>query len=119
MQICQVRCRSAGFAKRAISSGASNCSGASNTLAYSYDKVDNLTQQNAVQASERSLTLATNRYRGGVTSYLEVITAQSAALANERAAVSILARRMSATVLLLKGLGGSWTAAQMPVVTGK
>jgi NodT family efflux transporter outer membrane factor (OMF) lipoprotein len=76
-------------------------------------------QQNAVQASERSLTLATNRYRGGVTSYLEVITAQSAALANERSAVSILARRMSATVLLLKGLGGSWTAAQMPVVTGK
>jgi len=76
-------------------------------------------QQNAVDASERSLTLATNRYRGGVTSYLEVITAQSAALSNERTAVEILTRRMSATVLLLKGLGGTWTASQMPAITGK
>ena len=76
-------------------------------------------QQNAVDASERSLTLARNRYRGGVASYLEVITAQSAALANERTAVTILTRRMSATVLLLKALGGSWTVAQMPVIVGK
>ena len=69
-------------------------------------------QANAVAASERSLTLANNRYRGGVTSYLEVITAQQAALANERAAVNILIRRMNATVLLLKGLGGGWNVFQ-------
>jgi NodT family efflux transporter outer membrane factor (OMF) lipoprotein len=74
-------------------------------------------QDRAVDASERSLTLATNRYRGGVTSYLEVITAQSAALANERTAVNILIRRMNATVLLLKGLGGDWRAAALPAVT--
>ena len=73
-------------------------------------------QDRAVEASERSLTLATNRYRGGVTSYLEVITAQSAALANERTAVSILIRRMNATVLLLKGLGGNWNVATLPAV---
>ena len=42
----------------------------------------------AVDAAERSLALANNRYRGGVASYLEVITAQSAALTNERAAVA-------------------------------
>ena len=75
-------------------------------------------QDRAVAASERSLTLATNRYRGGVTSYLEVITAQSFALANERTAVSILIRRMNATVLLLKGLGGDWKASAMPQVAG-
>jgi NodT family efflux transporter outer membrane factor (OMF) lipoprotein len=66
-------------------------------------------QDRATAAAERSLTLATNRYRGGIVSYLDVITAQNAALANERAAVSILLRRISASVLLLKSLGGSWT----------
>ncbi|MBI3400754.1 MAG: efflux transporter outer membrane subunit [Acidobacteria bacterium] len=76
-------------------------------------------QDRAVAASERSLTLATNRYRGGVTSYLEVITAQSAALANERTAVSILIRRMNATVLLLKGLGGDWNVATLPAVASR
>jgi NodT family efflux transporter outer membrane factor (OMF) lipoprotein len=73
-------------------------------------------QDRAVAAAERSLTLATNRYRGGVASYLEVITAQSAALANERAAVNILIRRMDATVLLLKGLGGNWKASTLPAL---
>jgi NodT family efflux transporter outer membrane factor (OMF) lipoprotein len=66
-------------------------------------------QDRATAAAERSLTLATNRYRGGIVSYLDVITAQNAALANERASVSILLRRISASVLLLKSLGGTWT----------
>jgi NodT family efflux transporter outer membrane factor (OMF) lipoprotein len=75
-------------------------------------------QDRAVAAAQRSLTLANNRYRGGVASYLEVITAQSFALGNERAAVNLLTRRMIATVLLLKGLGGDWRAASLPVLTG-
>ena len=66
-------------------------------------------QDRATAAAERSLALATNRYRGGIVSYLDVITAQNAALANERAAVSILLRRISASVLLLKSLGGGWS----------
>lgn len=65
-------------------------------------------QAAAVAAAERSLELATNRYRGGVVTYLEVIAAQSAALSNERTAVAILVRRMNATVLLIKALGGAW-----------
>jgi NodT family efflux transporter outer membrane factor (OMF) lipoprotein len=73
-------------------------------------------QAAAVAAAERSLTLATNRYRGGVTSYLEVITAQNAALANQRAAVTILSRRLAASVLLIKALGGGWTATALPVI---
>src|SRR5262249_18292195 len=78
-------------------------------------------QAGAVDAAERSLTLATNRYRGGVASYLEVITAQSAALANERVAVNILARRLTASVLLIKALGGGWSVSALPsvAVSGK
>src|SRR5205085_2023169 len=76
-------------------------------------------QESAVAASERSLTLATNRYRGGVATYLEVITAQSAALANERAAVNILARRMVASVLLVRALGGGWNIASLPVAVAR
>jgi NodT family efflux transporter outer membrane factor (OMF) lipoprotein len=68
----------------------------------------------AVDAAERSLTQATNRYRGGLASYLEVTFAQSVALANQRAAVDILTRRMTASVLLVKGLGGGWQAATLP-----
>src|SRR5581483_7436980 len=73
----------------------------------------------AVAASERSLTLANNRYRGGVASYLEVITAQSFALSNERTAVNILMRRMTATVQLLEALGGGWNVSQLPAIVTK
>jgi NodT family efflux transporter outer membrane factor (OMF) lipoprotein len=68
----------------------------------------------AVTAAERSLTIARNRYQGGVTTYLEVITAQSAALANERAEVDILTRRMTASVNLVSALGGGWSASDLP-----
>jgi len=74
-------------------------------------------QDRAIAASERSLALANNRYRGGVASYLEVITAQSFALGNERAAVNLQTRRMTTSVLLLKALGGDWRAAALPTLT--
>ena len=65
---------------------------------------------------ERSVAQATNRYRGGVATYLEVITAQSAALTNERTALSLLSRRLSASVLLIKALGGGWDVSALPVI---
>ena len=71
-------------------------------------------QARAVAAAERSLTLATNRYKGGVTSYLEVTAAQSAALTNERTAVDLRTRRMVASVLLVKALGGGWDSSRLP-----
>jgi len=49
-------------------------------------------------------------------SYLEVTTAQSTALADERAAVDILRRRMTASVSLIKALGGGWNSASLPSV---
>ena len=74
------------------------------------------TQDAAVAAAQHSLDLSTNRYKGGVVTYLEVITAQSAALINQRAAVSILRQRMTASVQLIKALGGGWDASNLPVV---
>jgi NodT family efflux transporter outer membrane factor (OMF) lipoprotein len=70
-------------------------------------------QDAAVTAAQRSLELSTNRYKGGVVSYLEVITAQSTALADERLAVGILRRRMTASILLVKALGGGWDASRL------
>jgi NodT family efflux transporter outer membrane factor (OMF) lipoprotein len=72
------------------------------------------TQKAAVTAAERSLQLSTNRYTGGLVTYLEVVTAQSTALANERTAVDIQRRRMDASVLLVKALGGGWDVSKLP-----
>jgi NodT family efflux transporter outer membrane factor (OMF) lipoprotein len=71
-------------------------------------------QDEAVAAARRSLDLSTTRYKGGVTSYLEVITAQSAALSDEVTAVNILGRRMASTVLLIQALGGGWDRSSLP-----
>jgi NodT family efflux transporter outer membrane factor (OMF) lipoprotein len=71
-------------------------------------------QAGAVQAAERSLDLSVTRYEGGVTSYLEVITAQNAALADELTAVNILGRRMASAVLLVQALGGGWDRSSLP-----
>jgi len=71
-------------------------------------------QATAVNAAQRSLDLSVTRYQGGVTSYLEVITAQNAALADEVTAVNILGRRMASAVLLIEALGGGWDKASLP-----
>jgi NodT family efflux transporter outer membrane factor (OMF) lipoprotein len=94
------------------------------TLAAFQDVEDNLaalrilqqeakTQEGAVQAAQHSLDLSNTRYKGGVASYLEVTTAQSAALGDEVTAVDILTRRVVASVLLIKALGGGWNASQI------
>jgi NodT family efflux transporter outer membrane factor (OMF) lipoprotein len=71
-------------------------------------------QTTAVQAAERSLALSMTRYEGGVTSYLEVITAQNAALSDEVTAVNILGRRMASAVQLIEALGGGWDRSTLP-----
>jgi NodT family efflux transporter outer membrane factor (OMF) lipoprotein len=76
-------------------------------------------QNQAVQSAEHSLALSTNRYKGGLVTYLEVTTAQSTALSNEITEVNILARRMNSTVLLIKALGGGWDVAKLPQLTGQ
>ncbi len=71
-------------------------------------------QATAVQSAQRSLDLSNTRYEGGVTSYLEVITAQNAALSDEVTAVNILGRRMASAVLLIEALGGGWDRSSLP-----
>jgi NodT family efflux transporter outer membrane factor (OMF) lipoprotein len=74
------------------------------------------TQAGAVAAAEHSLELSNNRYKGGVANYLEVTTAQSAALSDEVTAVNLLKRRMTSSVLLIKAIGGGWNASQIPPI---
>jgi len=71
-------------------------------------------QDEAVTAAQSSLDLSNTRYTGGVTSYLEVTIAQSAALADEVTAVNLLGRRMANTVLLIQALGGGWDRSSLP-----
>ena len=71
-------------------------------------------QAQAVQAAQTSLELSNIRYDGGVTSYLEVITAQNAALSDEVTPVNILGRRMASAVLLVEALGGAWDRSSLP-----
>jgi NodT family efflux transporter outer membrane factor (OMF) lipoprotein len=72
------------------------------------------TQNEAVIAAQKSLELSIQRYKGGVTSYLEVTIAQSAALSDEATAVNILGRRMVAAVQLVQALGGGWDSSSLP-----
>ena len=68
----------------------------------------------AVAASDRLVAIARDRYNGGITTYLEVVTAEQAALNNHRAAVQLLTRRLTNGVALVKALGGGWDAASLP-----
>jgi NodT family efflux transporter outer membrane factor (OMF) lipoprotein len=74
-------------------------------------------QREATASAQESLQIFNNRYIGGVDPYLQVLTAQTIALQNERNDVDILRRRMDASVLLIKALGGGWNASQLPTAT--
>ncbi len=71
-------------------------------------------EQEAVVAAQQALSLEIDRYRAGTDSYLNVITTQIIALGDEQTAITILQRRMSAAVDLVKALGGGWDASTLP-----
>jgi multidrug efflux system outer membrane protein len=71
------------------------------------------TQQTAVNDSRRALDIANNRYVGGLTTYLDVISAQTTLLNNERLAAQLLGQQMVTSVYLVKALGGGWDASQI------
>ncbi len=75
---------------------------------------ESTTQQSAVASARRSVDLSTVRYKRGITTYLEVLTAQSTSLADERTAADLMTRRMTASVQLIKALGGGWDRSQLP-----
>jgi len=71
-------------------------------------------QKQATTSAQESLQIFNDRYIGGADPYLDVLTAQTIALQNERNDVDILRRRMDASVLLIKALGGGWTVSELP-----
>jgi len=70
-------------------------------------------QKEATASAQQSLDLFQTRYEGGVDTYLQVVTWQTAALFNERAEIDLMRRRLDASVLLIKALGGGWDSARL------
>ncbi len=87
-----------------VEDGISNLSTLSQALA---------TQGAAVEDARRALAIANNRYIGGVTSYLDVITAQTTLLTSERLETQLLGQQMVSSVYLVKALGGGWDASEI------
>jgi NodT family efflux transporter outer membrane factor (OMF) lipoprotein len=87
-----------------------------NLTALSVLELEAAVQDEAVKAARESATIANNQYRAGTASYLAVVVLQAAALNNERTALAILARRLAASVALIKALGGGWSAADLDAV---
>ncbi len=71
-------------------------------------------QDDAVKAARQAVAVTSNQYKAGTVSYLNVLVAQTAALSDERTALDILGRRMTASVLLVKALGGGWNVSSLP-----
>ena len=68
-------------------------------------------EEQAAASAQQTMTIATNRYREGIVNYLDVVTAQTAALSAQRNAETIRTRRLQASVDLIRALGGGWTSA--------
>jgi NodT family efflux transporter outer membrane factor (OMF) lipoprotein len=77
------------------------------------------TQQLAVDAARRTLNISEDRYKGGLVSYLDVVTAQQNLLNNEQEAAVIQGQRLVTSVLLVKALGGGWDASSLAAVQVK
>ncbi|HEX4067267.1 MAG TPA: efflux transporter outer membrane subunit [Acidobacteriaceae bacterium] len=75
---------------------------------------ESVANEAAVASAQRSLTISTGRYKGGVTTYLEVLTAQTVQLTNERTQEDIATRQFVASVQLIRALGGGWDTTQLP-----
>jgi NodT family efflux transporter outer membrane factor (OMF) lipoprotein len=71
-------------------------------------------EDRAVLAAQHSLDLSNQRYKGGATSYLEVLVAESTLLTNQRTQADLESRRFAASVLLIRALGGGWDETQLP-----
>jgi NodT family efflux transporter outer membrane factor (OMF) lipoprotein len=71
-------------------------------------------EQKAVDAAQHSYDISNQRYKGGVTSYLEVLTAEATLLQNQRTAIDLQTRQFVSSVSLVRSLGGGWDSSQLP-----
>jgi NodT family efflux transporter outer membrane factor (OMF) lipoprotein len=71
-------------------------------------------QNSAVASAQHSLDLSNQRYKGGVTSYLEVLTAEQTLISDQITAISLTTRQFAASASLVRSLGGGWDATQLP-----
>jgi NodT family efflux transporter outer membrane factor (OMF) lipoprotein len=74
---------------------------------------ESVMQDEVVRSARHALELTENQYRAGVVGYLNVIAAQQVLFNNQRAALGVLARRLTASVGLIRALGGGWTATEL------
>jgi NodT family efflux transporter outer membrane factor (OMF) lipoprotein len=74
-------------------------------------------QDEAVTAAQQSVMVTTNQYKAGTASALDVIITQITELNNKRTAISITGSRLTASVLLIKALGGGWSAEALQPAT--
>ena len=68
-------------------------------------------QQEATRAARESVALVRNQYKAGTVSFLNVAVVQASQLSEERSSVTLLERRLVASVALVRALGGAWEAA--------
>jgi multidrug efflux system outer membrane protein len=71
----------------------------------------------ALASAQRTLDISNNRYKGGVEAYLDVITAQTTALAHQQSVIQLNGQRLAASVSLIKALGAGWSADKEQVAT--
>jgi NodT family efflux transporter outer membrane factor (OMF) lipoprotein len=77
-------------------------------------EAESAVEQSAVASAQHSYDLSNQRYKGGVTGYLEVLTAETTLLQNQRTAIDLQTRQFVASVGLIRALGGGWDTSQLP-----
>ena len=75
---------------------------------------ESVAQQRAVDSAQHSLDISNQRYKGGVTSYLEVLTAEATLIQNQTGAINLKTRQFVDSVSLIRSLGGGWDRTQLP-----
>jgi NodT family efflux transporter outer membrane factor (OMF) lipoprotein len=75
---------------------------------------ETVAEQKAVDAAQHSFDISNRRYKGGVTTYLEVLTAEASLIQNQRTALDLETRQFVSSVGLIRSLGGGWDTTQLP-----
>ena len=73
-----------------------------------------LKEQEAVQSAQQFVDLETERYKTGIDPYVDVVTAQTTLLTNQRSLATLQIQSMTSSVQLIQALGGGWDRTQLP-----